>query len=235
MKTIVITWGTAWLWKDIVESLSDDQYKVFVLVKNKTKWEELFADKKHIHIVACDITKPNEITDAVTYIQDTTNHIDTLINNAGIRTDDEIDTVDRQDNVFQTNALGNMRCTEEFLSIFKQQWKGHMINILSSAALDNHPHGNNKNWKFYGASKWAFNWYLQALREDLIDTSLRISNIYPWWFESDLYESAGKKNAHKQPRMMDTHEVTKAVLFAMQAPEDICVDKIVITKNSKDF
>lgn len=232
MKTILITWISSWLWYSLATHL--DALERTIIGIDKRPLPDIHDHKNNpIDFVLLDITESEKIPSVLTAIMSKYEHIDVLINNAGIWTDDSLDKTypKNQEEVFRTNALGNMYITEYMAWQFKEQKSWHIINIVSSAALDDHPAGNNQSWKFYGASKRAFNGYIHALKKDLENTAIKISCIYPGWFESNLYEHAKRKEAHHQPRMMDTEEVTKAVLFVLNTPIDVCIDHITITKH----
>lgn len=232
MKTICITWWASWLWKEIAKQCVEKWYTVVLVDKDlwklqKTAWA-LWITK----YVLCDISQKSQVIWILPAIKQMNVLVDVLINNAGIRTDNELDNLhsDNQVRVMETNALGNMWVSDVFLEYFKEKKAWHIINIVSTSALGDHIAGDNSNWRYYGASKWAFNGYIQSIKNECSSYGIKISAVYPWWFESDLYETAWRENAHHQPRMMQTSSVANAVGYIIDAPQEVVIDKLVITK-----
>lgn len=71
---------------------------------------------------------------------------------------------------------------------------------------------------------------IETLRDKLQDTKIKVTGFFPGGFDSDLYESAKKSDAHKQPWMMKTEDVADVVLFALTRPSDVLLERIVMTK-----
>jgi NADP-dependent 3-hydroxy acid dehydrogenase YdfG len=59
-------------------------------------------------------------------------------------------------------------------------------------------------------------------------------DFYPGGFESDLYESAGRKNAHDQKWMMQTNDVAECAIFMLSRPDDMHVQELIVTKSFRE-
>ncbi|QQR90500.1 MAG: SDR family oxidoreductase [Myxococcales bacterium] len=132
------------------------------------------------------------------------------------------------------NALGNIQFTEAMLPYLKKQKNAHIVNVISTSAVPDLKEGDNKGWKSYGASKWAFAGYTKTLRLDLEKekSQIKLTAFFPGGFESKLYERAGRAWAHGQPWMMKTKDVAETILFVLSRPKDVLIPRVVMTKHN---
>lgn len=133
-------------------------------------------------------------------------------------------------NAIKTNMLGQIQFTEEVLPYLMKKGQGVIFNVISTAGVSDIPSGNNAMWKSYGASKWGLAGYTHALRESLRETKIKVIQYFPGGFESNLYENAGRENPHNQSWMMKTEDVAEIVRFVLTRPEDVYMEKIVVSK-----
>jgi NADP-dependent 3-hydroxy acid dehydrogenase YdfG len=235
-KIIVITGAGTGLGKSIAKKVAQLGARTLLIGRTKSELEEC---KKEIekaggaaNCYVCDIRKLGEVKKTVSSILTDFKTIDILVNNAGIWTDEELE----KDNpvlrkiALETNALGNIQFTYEVLPYFQKKNAGYIFNVISTAGASDTPAGNNAPWKTYGASKWAMTGFTKALRESLQGTKIKVTAFHPAGFESMLYEKAKRSNAHKQPWMMQTEDVADVVVFALTRPDDVMMEKIIISK-----
>lgn len=84
----------------------------------------------------------------------------------------------------------------------------------------------NKDWLTYTATKWALTGYTRALKYAIESTKIKVTGLFPGGFESNIFETAGEKDAHNQPWMMRTSDVADAVIYALDAPDDLWINTI---------
>jgi len=151
--------------------------------------------------------------------------IDMLINGAGIWTTDEFEELRPEliEQAFKVNSIGPIYLTKAVLPILKKQNSGHIFNVVSKAGLDI---PDNKDWPTYAATKWAMTGYTQALKYHLQDTKIKVTGFFPAGFESNIFETLGEKDAHKQPWMMRTADVASAIIYALNSPDDLWINSI---------
>jgi NADP-dependent 3-hydroxy acid dehydrogenase YdfG len=154
------------------------------------------------------------------------------VNGAGIWTDESLEQEkpERRLWALETNVLGHINFTYAVLPTFHKKNAGYIFNVISTAGASDTPSGNNVLWKTYGASKWAMSGFTKALREDLAETKIRVTAFHPGGFESMLYEKAGRPNPHNQPWMMKTADVADIVIFVLTRPDDVMMERIVVSK-----
>ena len=160
--------------------------------------------------------------------------VDILINCAGIWTDEELekDDPDLRRKAFEVNALGTIEFVKAFEPSLRAQNSGHILNVISTAGTDVTSAGDNTRWQSYGATKWALAGFTRALKDSFATDGVRIkvTGFYPGGFDSNLYENANRPEPHGQPWMMQTEDVADALIFCLNRPADVLVEKLVVTK-----
>jgi len=235
MKTVLITGASQGLGKVLAEKLANENYQVLLLARSEELLKQNAASIKkaggQAEVFVCDIRDRLQVNNTIAAILQNYS-IDVLVNNAGVWTDDELqqDKPGLMEEAFKTNTLGNIYVIEALLPYLKKKNQGKILSVISSAGALGIPAGDNTNWKVYGASKWGLVGYTNALKESLRDTKIQVIQFLPGGFESNLYENATRPKAHNQPWMMKTEDVADCVLFALNRPEDVYVEKLVISK-----
>lgn len=124
-----------------------------------------------------DVDDSHSIRQAVKEMLGQTNgRIDALFNNAGFIQAGAVEDLNRQTlrEQFETNIFGALELTNLVLPIMRQQNQGRIIfnsSMLGIVSL--------KYRGAYNASKFAMEGFVDALRLELLDTSIKISLIEP--------------------------------------------------------
>ncbi len=238
-KVVVITGGGEGLGKIVAQKLAALNAKVAIVglkenqLANTT--QEISSDTKYY---VCDISDSTQVASTVNSIVSDFGRIDILINNAGVWTEEELEKTkpEQRKRVFEVNAYGNIEFTKAVEPIMRKQDSGHILNVISVSGTDDSAAGDNTLWQTYGASKWALAGFTRALKDSLAGTGIKVTGIYPGGFESNLYENAGNPTEiqHNQPWMMQTSDVADALIFCLTRPDDMLVEKLVVTKFTRE-
>ncbi len=235
-KIIVITGAGTGLGREIAVKAARNGMQVILIGKTESELKEvqekIIKNKGEASYFVCDVRNHSEIIETVKKILSQYKIIDILVNNAGIWTDEQLELKNptRRKDALETNVLGNINFTYEFLPHFKKRNGGYIFNVISTAGASDTPAGNNVPWKTYGASKWAMTGFTKALREELQGTKIKVTAFHPGGFDSMLYEKAKRPDAHNQPWMMKTSDVADIVIFALTRPDDVMMEKIIVSK-----
>jgi short-subunit dehydrogenase len=231
-KTVVITGASTGLGKVVADKLAKEGAKLILVSHNEEKLQRTSEQIAGSSYYVCDVSVPSQVRETTATILQTYPVIDILINCAGIWTDEQLEQTDpdRRKKVLEVNTLGTIEVTKAFEASFRAQNKGHIVNVISTAGNYDTSSGDNTMWQTYGASKWALSGFTRAFKDSLTGTGVKVTGFYPGGFESDLYESASRPEAHNQPWMMKTEDVADALIFCLTRPEDILVEKMIVTK-----
>jgi NADP-dependent 3-hydroxy acid dehydrogenase YdfG len=181
----------------------------------------------------CDIRDHTDVQQLARDVTEWMPTIDVLINNAAVWTDNEIEATDpaRRKLAFETNVVGNMQVTEAFLPTLRAQHDAHILNVISVSGDILSPAGDNRLWSTYGATKWALAGYTKTLREQLAETPIRVSGLFPGGIDTNFYENAGKTDGtHDQPWMMRADDIADIVLFMLTRPHDVHIESLTVVK-----
>ena len=77
--------------------------------------------------------------------------------------------------------------------------------------------------------------FTNALQIELAETNIKVTGFFPGGFDSNIFENAEMTDAHDQPWMMKTEDVADIIVFALTRPDDMLMEKIVVTKKFKHY
>ncbi|TPD71344.1 SDR family oxidoreductase [Flavobacterium microcysteis] len=230
-KTILITGGSSGIGKSIGEYLTQKGYTVFGTSRNP----ERVTDSK-FPLVALDVRDVESIKNAVSEVIQKAGRLDVVINNAGVGITgplEEIPTSEIKNN-FETNFFGPIEVMKAVLPQMRSQKSGLIINITSIAGYMGLPYRS-----VYSASKGALELITEALRMEVKNFGIKITNIAPGDFATNIasgrfHAPLIKGSAYEKPygdtlKMMDEH-VDSGSNPDMMA---IAVAKIIATPNPK--
>lgn len=235
-KKIVITGASEGLGKAIALLLSENGAQVILLARSKNNLDAVSKTIKKqggkATIFVCDISSLSEVKKTVAQIIKEIGVPDILINNAGIWIHNVLEQKNpaKRQEAFDVNAVGTIQLTEEFLPFLKKKNTGHILNIISTSGTQDTLQGDNKFWKTYGATKWAVSGYTNALQSELQQTGIKVTGFFPGDIDTNLYAKAGEKELVQQSWMMQTKDIAEIILFILTRPEDVSIDKMVVTK-----
>jgi len=231
-KVVVITGASQGLGRELAQKVSKAGAKVILVARNEKLLKEVkqlisqeggFAD-----YYLCDVTNFSQVKDTVAKILTKFGKIDILVNGAGIWTTDKLEDNKPEliENAFKVNSMGPIYFTKAVLPFMKKVNKGHILNVISKAGLEL---PENKDWPTYTATKFAITGYTKALKQQLLETKIKVTGFFPGGFESNIFETAGEKEAHNQPWMMRTSDVADAIVYALSTPDDLSINSIGIS------
>ena len=133
-------------------------------------------------ILSLDVTKPEQITDAVNKSIERFARIDVLVNNAGIgyfgAVEESEDHAVRH--MFEINFFGLANMTKAVLPIMRKQRSGHIINISSIGGLVAFP-----ALGYYNASKFAVDGLSESLSKEVAHLGIHVTIVAPSGFRTD--------------------------------------------------
>lgn len=134
----------------------------------------VFEGVSNIKCYELDVTSSESIENAKTLILSDFNSIDVIINNAGVgyRSFVELSEDNKIDMIVNVNWLGVAKVCRSFIPHFREQNKGHFINITSIAGLVNLPLGS-----FYHSTKKAVESFSECMAYELVDFNISVSTV----------------------------------------------------------
>jgi len=157
--------------------------------------DELPNEGQVITIHQADVSKDEDIAATRLNIVNVHQHVDILINNAGISISRHFEQVELADykNLFDTNFWGTVSATKHFLPDLKQRQHSQLVNITSSFALIGFP-GKTA----YCSSKSAITGFTNALQTELVNTPVSVCLVIPPPLDTGIVRSGKHINDRKR-------------------------------------
>ncbi|RUW67221.1 MULTISPECIES: SDR family oxidoreductase [unclassified Mesorhizobium] len=181
MTTAFITGATSGIGRAIAVALSDAGYDVYAVGRSQAALKELQAERPGIVPIAVDVTDREALESVVADLT-----IDVLINNAGIMpplgnfADMKIADIDT---ALEVNVSAAILLTRLVVPQMRERQSGHILFTGSSAG-----HAAFPKVAVYSATKAAIAGFAAALRADLSQYGIRVTEIVPGRVETQLYK-----------------------------------------------
>jgi NADP-dependent 3-hydroxy acid dehydrogenase YdfG len=239
-KVVLITGGSTGIGAAVAQRLAASGAKVAVAARRQEKLEEVVATIAATGGVAkayaLDVTDKHQVESVTAAVVAEFGRLDVLINNAGlmpIRPMSEVNT-DEWDAMIDVNLRGVLYGIAAALPRFIAQGGGHIINLSSVAGIKVFAPGGT----VYSGTKYAVRAISEGLRQE-VGNSIRVTSIEPGAVESDLkYSTSGTAKEtvldfYRQAIPADS--VARAIAFAIEQPDDVDINEIVLRPTSQEF
>lgn len=219
--TALITGASRGIGREIALEFSRAGYSIILNYKNeKAKAESVAEEIKNAggdaFVFQADIADSSSVKNLINNIVKTKNHIDVLINNAGICRDRTILKMSLQEwkEVIDTNLSGSFYVLQECAKIMVKQKSGSIINIASITGC----RGSIGNAN-YTSSKAGLLALTKSAARELGRFNIRVNAILPGFHLTDMGQSAPLNYQEKisQESVLglttDIKELSKFVVF----------------------
>lgn len=200
MKNIFVAGASRGLGFFLVKKYLEDGHTVFAGVRDTGSSQFKDLQQKYpdtLLPVIIEVRDTESVTLAAKAVSEQADHIDILINNAGVHCDSSFDileetNLDESLFVYDVNAIGPVRVAKAFLPLLRAKG-GKIINISSESGSI----GDCKREKEfdYCMSKAALNMGTKLLSNYLRKDNIMVLAIQPGWMRTDM----GGANAALDP------------------------------------
>jgi 3-hydroxy acid dehydrogenase/malonic semialdehyde reductase len=156
-----------------------------------------------------------------------------LVNNAGLALGFESVTKgdpDDWDTMIDTNIKGLLYVSRIFLGSLPENAQAHVVNIGSVAGVQAYPNG-----AAYCGTKAAVKFISDAIRMEIVDRNIRVTNIQPGLVETEFSvvrfhgDADRAKKVYEGIKPLTADDIADIVLFAASAPQHVQIAEITIT------
>jgi NADP-dependent 3-hydroxy acid dehydrogenase YdfG len=239
-KVVLITGGSTGIGAEVARLLAARGAKVAVAARRADKLEavvaEIAAQGGDAKAYTLDVTDKRQVAAVVAAVVTDFGRLDVLINNAGlmpIRPMSEVNT-DEWDAMIDVNLKGTLYGIAAALPRFLAQDSGHIINLSSVAGVKVFAPGGT----VYSGTKFAVSAISEGLRQEVGD-KVRVTSIAPGAVDSDLKHST---SGTARDTVLDFYKkaipaasVARAIAFAIEQPDDVDVNEIVLRPTHQAF
>jgi NAD(P)-dependent dehydrogenase (short-subunit alcohol dehydrogenase family) len=217
MKTALVTGASKGIGLEIASELCAKGFHVLLAARNPHAGSEaasrLVRQKYACTFVPMDVSDSASIREAYRQVSTKIQHLDVIINNAGVMLDHSQSILAVSEALFlttlQTNAVGALTVVQTFLPLMQRG--GRIINVSSSGGQI--AHGASTFAPAYCISKTTMNAITLQLASALASEGIAVNAMCPGWVQTEM-GGAGAPRSVAQGA--DT-----AVWLATEAPQTL--------------
>ena len=200
MNRAVITGANKGIGHEVARQLAAKGFHVFVGARNvkagRKAAEEIVKQGGKATFLEIDVADNDSVTTAAREFSNIEDHLDVLVNNAGIIVDGDNAILEISDDLLrktmETNTLGALRVTRAFVPLLRKSKAPRVINVSSGAGRLT---GGADGWApAYCISKTALNGVTVQLATAL--PKFAVNSVCPGWVRTDM----GGPSASRSPR-----------------------------------
>lgn len=171
---------------EVVRQLAARRWTVFLTARRLSSSKRTAMDPS-IRSILLDVTNQESIAAAVSTVSRIVDHLDVLINNAGILDPEDASILDlpaeRLRRMVETNTIGPLLVTQAFLPLIRKSAAGRIINVSSGAGQLT----NMGTWApAYSISKTALNGVTGQWAAALKQEQIAVNSVCPGWVRTDM-------------------------------------------------
>jgi NADP-dependent 3-hydroxy acid dehydrogenase YdfG len=185
-----------------------------------------------------DVTKKNECNSFVDNVIKKWGTVDILVNNAGLMPLSFFKKlkIDEWDQMIDVNIKGVLYCTGAVVTHMLEKKSGHIINISSVAGRIVFPAGS-----VYCATKHAITAFSEGLRQELsVRKNIRVTCIEPGVVATELTNTITDESLQgfvenaKKMESLQAEDIANAIVYAVESPNHVNVNEILIRPTTQD-
>lgn len=236
-KVVFLTGGSRGLGLEMGRQLVERGAQVAICARDEEELEtarkQLAALGGKVLAVRCDVTKEEQIHEALRQTRQKLGPVDVLINNAGAISVGPLEEMDIREyqEAMDTHFWGPLHAMRAVVPDMRRRGEGRIVNIASIAGKISLPHQVP-----YSASKAALVGLSEGYREELIKDNIYVTTVIPGLIRSGGHKNAIIKGQHEKEypwfSALDANPVTSmsAKTAAKQIIEGMCFgDAEVVT------
>ena len=185
-----------------------------------------------------DVTKKDDCNAFVEQVIKKWGTVDILVNNAGLMPLSFVKNlkVDEWEQMIDVNIKGVLFCTAAVIPHLKEKKSGHIVNISSVAGRIVFPAGS-----VYCATKHAVAAFSEGLRQELsVRSNIRVTCIEPGVVTTELLNTITDDSlktfvdSAKDMQGLNADDIANAILFAVQSPEHMNVNEVLVRPTTQE-
>ncbi|EIE7516873.1 SDR family oxidoreductase [Vibrio parahaemolyticus] len=230
-KLVVITGASSGIGEAIARRFSEEGHPLLLVARRVERLEALNLPNTLCEKV--DVTDQASLITAIEKAEAQFGPADVLVNNAGVMLLGQIDMQDAAEwkRMFDVNVLGLLNGMHSVLASMKARNSGTVINISSIAGKKTFP-----DHAAYCGTKFAVHAISENVREEVAASNVRVTTIAPGAVETELLShttSQDIKDGYDAWKVdmggvLAADDVARAVMFAYQQPQNVCIREIAL-------
>lgn len=229
MNTIFITGTSSGIGKATAKLFAQSGWTVIATMRSPEKETEL-TEFENVHIYPLDITDSKQVQETCSKVLGKYD-VDVLFNNAGYGMKSRFEDM-KEETILKsmdTNILGFVRVTQQFIPYFKKNKKGIILTTTSLAGemgliLDG----------IYAADKWAVTGMCEMLYYELAPYNIQVKTLVPGVVKTGFKMDGGEHMPEEYQMYVDRQiKVLMPDMDCLEEPEEAAED-VWYAVNDKD-
>ncbi|AFY84020.1 SDR family oxidoreductase [Oscillatoria acuminata] len=184
------------------------------------------------HVLGLDVCDRQAVDATLNHLPEPWNQIDILVNNAGLSrglSKLHEGNIDDWEEMLDTNVKGLLYVTRAVVPGMVERQGGHVVNIGSIAGRVAYPGGN-----VYCASKAAVRAISDGLKQDLIGTPVRVTEIEPGLVETEFSlvrfhgDCDRAEKVYQDLTPLTGEDIADLVLFSVTRPPHVNISEMLV-------
>ena len=238
---ILITGASSGFGAATAKLFASKGYGLVLMARRKNKLDALvqeLPENIEVHILVVDVRNEEVVRKSINNLP---NHVkmalSILVNNAGLAVGKgPIDNglIEDWDRMVDTNVKGLLYVSRAVIPILKANKKGHIINVASIAGKEVYPGGN-----VYCATKHAVDALSRAMRIDLVNYNIKVSNLAPGAAETEFSIVRFKGNEAQAKSVYDGYsplvaqDIAETLWFMCSRPDHVNINDITLMASAQ--
>lgn len=239
-KVVIITGASSGLGEATARRLAKNGAKLMLAARREDRLKELVTeigkDGGMAKYQVTDVTDRSQVEALAKATHQAYERIDVLVNNAGLMPLSPLDKtkVDEWDQMVDVNIKGVLYNIAAVLPIMRQQKSGHIINLSSVAG-----HQVFQAGVVYCATKFAVKAISEGIRLES-NGEIRATNISPGAVDTELTSTISDEQTAKgvdelYSVAIDSDAIARAIAFAIEQPENVDVNEMIIRPTKQEM
>lgn len=236
----LITGASSGIGRATAEAFADLDYRLILCGRRQNRLNEL-ADqlraKTMVTTLTFDVSRWDEVSDAIGSLPDEWKAIDILVNNAGnaygmspIQDGDLGDW----DKMIDGNVQGLLYVSKAVIPGMVARRRGHIVNMSSIAGKQTYANG-----AVYCASKAAVEAISTGMRLDLTQHGIKVTNIAPGAVETEFSVVRFNGDAERAAKVYEgftpltAYDIADTIVYAVTAPSHVTIADLTILASAQ--
>lgn len=234
---IIITGATSGFGEATAKLFAENGWNLILTGRREERLAQLKADLLTDHneiLTLCfDVRDENAVQAACdTVPQEIRDRVAVLVNNAGLavgRGPIQQGETDDWERMIDTNVKGLLYVSKTVIPWLQRNQGGHIVNLGSIAGKEVYPGGN-----VYCATKHAVDALSRAMRIDLVEDGIKVTNIAPGAAETEFSIVRFKGNEAVAKSVYDgfdplvAADIADAIYYVCTRPKHVTINDLVI-------
>jgi NADP-dependent 3-hydroxy acid dehydrogenase YdfG len=236
-KIALITGATSGIGEASAIKFAQNGFNLILTGRRKERLENLSMDlteKFEIEVLTLnfDIRDKNAVEFNIQSLAESWKKIDVLVNNAGLAAGlntFQDGSIEDWETMIDTNVKGLLYISKFVSKLMIKNGKGHIINVGSIAGKEVYPNGN-----VYCATKHAVDAITKAMRIDMVNHGIKVTQIAPGAVETEFSlvrlkgDAEKASNVYKGFEPLHPEDIADSIYYVTTLPLHVNINDLII-------